>query len=287
MNTGDSFRVWETKALRRSGEGEAKRMMLDRIAKQVQPIMRNHKWKVKLLSEMHSKNALGSNLGAGVHIKLQLRKLNRDQESLPFHEVLDTMLHELCHNDIAPHDAKFYKLWEELREECDELRSKGITGVGSFDRPGRVLGGVSPQPPLSSLPQTALAAAEKRAHSNSLLPSGPKLLGGDRFVMYDLSPVQAAAMAVEKRLQYDLWCASQDLVDMGQNIGHSKIICGPITNALDTISRKRNRASNISSESNSVDLEAGDASTNDRVWTCKFWTLENCVKLDKCSRVSK
>ncbi|ESR65806.1 hypothetical protein CICLE_v10010194mg [Citrus x clementina] len=230
--------------------------MLDRIAKQVQPIMRNHKWKVKLLSEMHSKNALGSNLGAGVHIKLQLRKLNRDQESLPFHEVLDTMLHELCHNDIAPHDAKFYKLWEELREECDELRSKGITGVGSFDRPGRVLGGVSPQPPLSSLPQTALAAAEKRAHSNSLLPSGPKLLGGDRFVMYDLSPVQAAAMAVEKRLQYDLWCASQDLVDMGQNIGHSKIICGPITNALDTISRKRNRASNISSESNSVDLEA-------------------------------
>ncbi|KAK9209863.1 hypothetical protein WN944_002231 [Citrus x changshan-huyou] len=245
MNTGDSFKVWETKALRRSGEGEAKRI-LDRIAKQVQPIMRKH----------NSKNALGSNLGAGVHIKLQLRKLNGDLEFLPFGEVLDTMLHELCHNDIAPHDAKFYKLWEELREECDELRSKGITGVGSFDRPGRVLGGVSPQPPLSSLPQTALAAAEKRAHSNSLLPSGPKLLGGDRFVMYDLSPVQAAAVAVEKRLQYDLWCASQDLVDMGQNIGHSKIICGPITNALDTISRKRNRASNISSESNSVDLEA-------------------------------
>ncbi|KAK9212827.1 hypothetical protein WN943_002209 [Citrus x changshan-huyou] len=259
MNTGDSFRLWETEALGRSGEGEAKRI-LDRIAKQVQPIMRKHKWKVKLLSEMHSKNALGLNLGAGVHIKLLLRKLNRDREFLPFHEVLCTMLHELCHNDIAPHDAKFYKLWEELREECDELRSKGITGVGSFDRPGRVLGGVSPQPPLSSLPQTALAAAEKRAHSNSLLPSGPKLLGGDRFVMYDLSPVQAAAVAAEKRLQYDLRCASQDLVDMCQNIGHSKIICGPITNASDTISRKRNRESNISSESNSVDLEAGSGS---------------------------
>lgn len=128
------------------------------------------------------------------------------------------------------------------------------------------MGGVSPQPPLSSLPQTALAAAEKRAHSNSLLPSGPKLLGGDRFVMYDLSPVQAAAVAVEKRLQYDLWCASQtseigesssdtskDLVDMGQNIGHSKIICGPSTSASDTISR--------SSESNSVDLEAGTSTS--------------------------
>lgn len=137
------------------------------------------------------------------------------------------------------------------------------------------MGGVSPQPPLSSLPQTALAAAEKRAHSNSLLPSGPKLLGGDRFVMYDLSPVQAAAMAVEKRLQYDLWCASQDLVDMGQNIGHSKIICGPITNALDTISRKRNRASNISSESNSVDLEAG-TSTSEPMLNHNARTHKSC-----------
>lgn len=141
MNTGDSFKVWETKALRRSGEGEAKRI-LDRIAKQVQPIMRRRMWKVKLLSEMQlnlfnfsmfiylievgevvdwrtscsSKNALGSNLGAGLRIKLQLRKLNRDQEFLPFDEVLDTMLHELCHNDIARHDAKFYKLWKELIE---------------------------------------------------------------------------------------------------------------------------------------------------------------------------
>lgn len=150
------------------------------------------------------------------------------------------------------------------------------------------MGGVSPQPPLSSLPQTALAAAEKRAHSNSLLPSGPKLLGGDRFVMYDLSPVQAAAVAAEKRLQYDLRCASQtseigesssdtskDLVDMCQNIGHSKIICGPITNASDTISRKRNRESNISSESNSVDLEAG-TSTSEPMLNHNARTHKSC-----------
>ncbi|KAL9444657.1 hypothetical protein AB3S75_017779 [Citrus x aurantiifolia] len=57
MNTGDGFRVWETKALRRSGEGEAKRI-LDRIAKQVQPIMLKHKWKVKLLSEMQIQKML-------------------------------------------------------------------------------------------------------------------------------------------------------------------------------------------------------------------------------------
>lgn len=109
------------------------------------------------------------------------------------------------------------------------------------------MGGVSPQPPLSSFPQTALAAAENRAHSNSLITSGPKRLGGDRFVMYDLSPVQAAAMAAERGLQYDLWCASQTSeiqetssdIPKGQNTGHLKIICGPSTNASDTISRKK------------------------------------------------
>jgi len=26
------------------------------------------------------------------------------------------MLHELCHNQWGPHDAQFYKLWDELRK---------------------------------------------------------------------------------------------------------------------------------------------------------------------------
>lgn len=54
--------------------------------------------------------------------------------------------------------------------------SKGITGTGQgFDLRGRRLGGISHQPPLSSLRQTALAAAENRARGG---PSGPKRLGG-------------------------------------------------------------------------------------------------------------
>lgn len=87
--------------------------------------------------------------------------------------------------------------------------SKGITGTGEgFDLPGRRLGGFSRQPPLSSLRQTALAAAENRAHLGSLLPSGPKRLGGDSTISDALSPIQAAAMAAERRLQDDIWCGS-------------------------------------------------------------------------------
>ncbi|MQL79762.1 hypothetical protein Taro_012210 [Colocasia esculenta] len=96
-----------------------------------------------------------------------------------------------------------------LVQDCEELMEKGITGTGrGFDLPGRQLGGFSQQPPLASLQKTALAAAERRKHLSSLLPSGPKRLGGDVNIMTALSPVQAAAMAAERRILDDVWCAS-------------------------------------------------------------------------------
>ncbi|KAK8490508.1 hypothetical protein V6N13_031685 [Hibiscus sabdariffa] len=211
MNSGDLHKVWEIKALKRKPGGEEAKKILEKIAKQVQPIMRKHKWRVKVLSEFCPNNPalLGLNVGRGIHVKLRLRRPNRDLDFYPFDQVLDTMLHELCHNAHGPHNASFYKLWDELRKECEELMSKGITGTGeAFDLPGKRLGGFSRQPPLSSLRQTALAAAENRARLGSLLPSGPKRLGGDSTIKDALSPVQAAAMAAERRLQDDLWCGS-------------------------------------------------------------------------------
>lgn len=87
--------------------------------------------------------------------------------------------------------------------------AKGIAGTGEgFDGPGRRLGGFTRQPPASSLRQTALAAAQKRARVGALLPSGPRRLGGNDVIMAALSPLQAAAMAAERRMQDDLWCGS-------------------------------------------------------------------------------
>ncbi|GAB2279824.1 hypothetical protein Dimus_014463 [Dionaea muscipula] len=210
MEVGDLNKVWEIKALKKPGQEEAK-MILERIAKQVQPIMRKHKWRVKVLSEFYPNNPslLGLNVGGGVHVKLRLRRPNREWDFIPFNQVLDTMLHELCHNAHGPHNASFYQLWDELRKECEELICKGISGTGEgFDLPGRRLGGFSRQPPLSSLGRTSLAAAEKRQNLGFLLPSGPQRLGGNKNIMSALSPIQAAAMAAERRLQDEIWCGS-------------------------------------------------------------------------------
>lgn len=46
----DNYKVWDIKALKRPGQEEAKKI-LEKVAKQVQPIMRKRKWRVKVLSE--------------------------------------------------------------------------------------------------------------------------------------------------------------------------------------------------------------------------------------------
>ncbi|CAK9166883.1 unnamed protein product [Ilex paraguariensis] len=256
MNLGDLHKVWDIKSLKKVGEEEA-RKILDRIAKQVQPIMRKRKWRVKLLSEFCPKNPalLGLNVGGGVNVKLRLRRPNRDWDFYPFDQVLDTMLHELCHNVHGPHNANFYKLWDEIRKECEDLMTNGITGTGEgFDLPGKRLGGFSRQPSLSSLRQTAAAAAEKRARLGSLLPSGPKRLGGDSSIMVALSPVQAAAMAAERRLQDDICVLPVNILQA----------LAPICKLCSTQKPK-------------------DVQHKAKIWSCKFCTLENSVKLEKCA----
>lgn len=51
MNLGDLNKIWEIKTLKRKDQEAEARKILEKIAKQVQPIMRKHKWRVKLLSE--------------------------------------------------------------------------------------------------------------------------------------------------------------------------------------------------------------------------------------------
>lgn len=87
--------------------------------------------------------------------------------------------------------------------------AKGISGTGEgFDAPGKRLGGYAHNPPPANLRSAAAAAAEKRSRTGSLMPGGPRRLGGDSEIMRALSPLQAAAMAAERRLRDDLWCAA-------------------------------------------------------------------------------
>ncbi|XP_019055930.1 PREDICTED: DNA-dependent metalloprotease WSS1-like isoform X2 [Nelumbo nucifera] len=319
MDVNDLNKVWEIKPLKKVGEDEAKKI-LENVAKQVQPIMRKHRWKVKLLSEFCPTNPslLGLNIGGGAEIKLRLRRPDREWDFFPYNQILDTMLHELCHNEHGPHNTEFYKLLDEIRKECEELLAKGITGSGQgFDLPGRRLGGFTHQPPLLSLRHAALAAAEKRARHGALLPSGPKRLGGDGDIMVALSPIQAAAMAAERRLHDDLWCGSKSFEErhgvmlgkIGSSRGSSEsskdasiLSDNPIQTSTSAPMQNNRMTDNIKdgetwecttctliNQPLSLMCEAcgtqkrKDIEMKFKVWSCKFCTLENSVKLDRCS----
>lgn len=172
-------------------------------------------------------------------------------------------------------------------QECEELLSKGITGSGQgFDGPGRRLGGYTRQPPLPSLRQTALAAAEKRARTGALLPTGPRRLGGNDDIMTALSPIQAAAMAAERRMYDDLWCGSvlgeNSNPDPVRGDGAGPSSCSSSSNATNS----KKRGINEISESGPQSLTSGSSSSNLQMdseddiailWECGACTLLNQV----------
>ncbi|KAK7325329.1 hypothetical protein VNO77_29491 [Canavalia gladiata] len=301
MDLNDLNKVWEIKPLKRIGEDEA-RKILEKVAKQVQPIMRKRKWKVNILSEFCPANPslLGLNIGPGAEIKLRLRRPNSEWDFFPYEQILDTMLHELCHNEHGPHNAQFYNLLDEIRKECEELMVKEMSGTGrGFGLYGRRLGGFSQQPPLSSLRQTALAAAESRAHHRALMPAGPRYLGGDNNIKSALSPIQAAAMAAERRLHDDMWCGSKS-VGVETYIQENKSSTGPSERSVHTSAIQSTMANDIFEgaewQCNTCTLlnkplallceACGTKKQKDvskfKVWSCKFCTLENSAELDRC-----
>lgn len=59
---------------------------------------------------------MGVNIGGGQEIKLRIRRPNNEWDFFPYEQILDTMLHELCHIVHGPHNADFYSLLDELRK---------------------------------------------------------------------------------------------------------------------------------------------------------------------------
>jgi hypothetical protein len=107
-------------------------------------------------------------------------------------QVVDTMLHELCHNVIGPHNEEFNALWDQLRKEYEGLLSKGYTGEG-FLSDGHRLGGA--RVPRDEARRIARKAAERRRTLNA--GSGQKLGGRPVPVGTDIRSVIVGA--IERR----------------------------------------------------------------------------------------
>ncbi|CAK0843620.1 unnamed protein product [Prorocentrum cordatum] len=93
-------------------------------------IMKSRSFKVGVLTEMSPQEAadrmskrgtpgmdlLGYNMGAGGMIVLKLRTDNT-KGFRPYHDLINTLIHELTHNVWGPHDNNFWKLYGELKAQ--------------------------------------------------------------------------------------------------------------------------------------------------------------------------
>jgi DNA-dependent metalloprotease WSS1 len=153
------------------------------------------------------------------------------------------MLHELTHNVRGPHDALFYEKLDELTAECEELITKGIVGSGQgFDAlsAGRIGGrrlvgddnsssnsrihGIESnngseqqqqqqqqrQPAKHILREAMMKAAEARARQASLMPTGPRKVGGNPTLKNIMTAREAAVYAAERRLRDNVWCPTEE-----------------------------------------------------------------------------
>lgn len=178
---------------------------LRKVASLVKPIMRQRGWRVGTLTEFYPPeiNLLGLNWNKGQKICLRLRYPGDERQFLPIEEVVDTMLHELCHIVHGPHDEPFHTLWNALRDEHESLLRKGYTGEG-FLSTGHKLGGSTTRLPVQEAQRRARAAAEKRRTLTA--GSGQKLGGAPVRRGVDIRKV--IADAAQRRTTVTKGCAS-------------------------------------------------------------------------------
>ncbi|KAI9179643.1 Transporter of the ATP-binding cassette (ABC) [Blastocladiella emersonii ATCC 22665] len=193
--------IGDIRVLVRQKRVDEARDLLTRAAAQVEPLMRKRSWKVGKLREFFpsDKCLLGLNINRGMEVRVRLRPAHNPDSFYDYDFILGTLLHELVHNRIAPHNAAFQALFEELWDEVFELRSQGFTGNGFFSQGTRVGHGTGATT-LQSVAEAkrAAAAAAERRGALGLAQSGGRKLGGSSGAP-NLSPREMAARAAIRR----------------------------------------------------------------------------------------
>lgn len=160
-------------------------------------------------------NVLGYNLtqgsrnGNSVHrIHLRLRH-PKNHTFYSYEEIAGTMCHELAHCEIGPHDAKFYKLMDEIMEQYAVYMAKGLvvdkSGFPMGGENAHKLGGVSTHAgdrnDREKAAQDRIGRQKKMGGTfrlGSILLSGTKASAAS---LAHLPPAEAARCAAERRIE--------------------------------------------------------------------------------------
>jgi hypothetical protein len=185
--------VGDIKSLKKCPNAKA---ILERLANDVEPIMKKRGWKIRTLSEFYPKNPqlLGVNINRK-DIKIRLRAASDYNRILEYHDLIGTMLHELVHFEISAHDQRFYALLDEIYTEYE-----GQSGLQIIYQDGIARFGSSPSTTPSFQGQGRKLGAVPKSRTG-------QRLGGSRSTKSMRELLLEAAL---RRQRDSEWCGSQD-----------------------------------------------------------------------------
>jgi len=245
---------------RKSHQQEALNILYD-LANIVTPIMKEYGFKVKNFVEFFPKtdNLLGMNMNHGFKIFIRLRPSYNDDVFIPMNELIGTMLHELTHNKFGPHDAKFYKLLDELTTKQELIIAKGgpIFESEPFQGQGSKLGGKELN--INNIKDARLKRLDIK------YKGGIGKVGGDKKDETDLK--ELVRQAAIKRYEDNKWCHGAVKGDLPQD------------DELDVIE--------IDSEDDVEEVEETPQGINDKKRGLDYEDEEKSRKEKKCEKKDK
>jgi hypothetical protein len=221
----ESYRVHTVKTLVHMTKREEAAQLLQKLINHTRQLMQRKKWKVTLLCEFYPKNKrlLGLNVNRGYRIMIRLRCPNDQNTFLPYESLLGTMLHELTHIVISPHNSDFYAMVDALEVEVQKdfvsSNYKEVSYVFEQTTGNRLGGGSSSS--LSSFQQRQLSttssgtlipqkellrqAREKKLTvlSSGIMSGGARTLGGNLSSKSSLPTRELQLQAIERRRARD------------------------------------------------------------------------------------
>jgi len=282
-------KVWETKELTNFTKSIEAKAILDRVARIVGPVMLRRRWKVLMLKEFYPQQdgLLGMNVNRGETILVRLRPPGNKNEFYPWEHTIGTMIHELTHMEIGPHNSDFYKLMDEIADEVDRDQISSLGGGfsssssssnsgGTFQGQGQKLGGrevLTGQDRAAKAQAIAQATQARLERIKRTSGSGQRLGGGaeDRPMSRE-ELRQQAVQAAQRRMRDDLACRH----GQGQSVA---------TTAVATATQGIPRSS---SGTTVTDFSSGfgssrKVSASDSVWICSLCDTANEIGSLGCS----
>ena len=134
---------------------------------------------------------LGYNQNAGALIAMRLRTMDL-ATFMPYDRLVDTLLHELCHNEVGPHNEQFWHLFCQLKASAATRAAAAMRSRGASHRapvahrritfartPTSRLAALSmpaaPPRPTQTWPTSCATCARRSSRRSSATVSSPRL----------------------------------------------------------------------------------------------------------------